>query len=110
MPELRSLDAKLAQAFRQDLEALQQSRWENRWGFGYGQEGKYAEVVDRPPHGTKGPPTGPIPLFFRDDDFKVHLANGAHWAAASELGAGPSGDLCRLVRQRFGGVIAIFDF
>jgi Tfp pilus assembly protein PilF len=54
--------------------------------------------------------TGPLPLFQRDDRFKVELPDGVRWATAADLGMGPVAELRRRVRDRFGGTIVCLDY
>jgi hypothetical protein len=108
--ELRAVDMNKARALLAEQEALKQNLWDNPWEKKYGEMGHYATAIDSMPASTGEPRTGPIPLFARQDNLRVQLAGGARWATEADLGSGPIGDLRRLVRQRFGGTIAVLDY
>jgi Flp pilus assembly protein TadD len=75
----------------------------------YTERGRYAQVIGWVPPQT--PPTaGPMPLFERDERFKVELPDGVRWATAADLGTGPVGDLRRRLRERFGAVVVPLDY
>jgi len=56
------------------------------------------------------PVGGTLPQCLPWDKFVVNLAPGARWAKPEDLGSGPTGDLRRLVRKRFGGTIVMLDY
>jgi tetratricopeptide (TPR) repeat protein len=70
---------------------------------------RYARVIGRLPDPAR-PRTGPLPLFQKDDSFKVELAKGARWATAEDFGKGPVADLRRAVRTRFGVTMVLLDY
>jgi hypothetical protein len=75
----------------------------------YTERGRYAQVIGWVP--PESPPAaGPLPLFERDERFKVELPEGVRWAAAADFGTGPVADLRRRVRERFGAVVVCLDY
>jgi tetratricopeptide (TPR) repeat protein len=87
----------------------------NRAGTGlptdikYGKMGHYAEVIGSFP-ASSTIPTGPIPLFLRNDKLRIKLAHNARWATAKDFGHGPVADLRRAARERFGGCMVSLDY
>lgn len=91
------------------FQRLKRGEWESHADKKYAEMGKYAEVIGRNPREPAAPP-GPLPIFIPDAKFQVQLAKHTRWATAKDFGNGPEGDLCRAVRKRFGGTIAVFDY
>jgi len=75
----------------------------------YTERGRYAQVIGWVPP-TSPPVAGPLPLFERDAQFQVELAEGVRWAVAADFGPGPVGDLRRRLRERFGAVVVALDY
>jgi Tfp pilus assembly protein PilF len=106
---LGATDPDRAKKFNQRFEGLQQLAVESIKDIRYGDMGKYAEVIGS--HSLQADnATGPIPLFFKDKDFQVHLAPGARWATAEDVRKGPEGELRAELRKRFGATLVVFDF
>jgi tetratricopeptide (TPR) repeat protein len=100
-----------ARQFIERLQALRQADWESSIDTRfYSDLGKYALVIGRAASAERAPPTGPIPIFAHDPTFRVQLAEGAHWATASDFGQGVLAELRAAVRQRFGGTIVVLDY
>jgi hypothetical protein len=76
----------------------------------YTKMGRYADVIGGPEAEAATIQTGPLPLFFQHDGFKVQLAPGARWARAEDFGKGAEADLRRAVCRRFGGTIVVLDY
>jgi Tfp pilus assembly protein PilF len=114
--DMRAINMDRARQFLAEQEDLKKAMWDNFWKDKYDVLGHYAQAIVHPlPVGAPaepatGPKTGPIPLFSPEEPSKVKLASGTRWASAADLGTGAVGDLHRLVRQRFGGTIAVFDY
>jgi hypothetical protein len=91
-----------------EFNALVQHPWQERTKDLYTEFGRYATAIGKPP--APPPAVGPLPLFQKDETFKVVLAGGARWAGPGDLGEGESGDLWRAVRDRFGGTLVPLDY
>jgi hypothetical protein len=76
----------------------------------YTKMGRYADVIGRPERTMQETATGPLPLFVKQDNFKVELAPEARWVNDDDLGKGPEADLRRAVRRRFGGTLVVLDY
>ncbi len=89
---------------------LAETNWANDALHQYGQMGRYAEPIGRPPSGPVAPKFGPLPFFWPDNPSQVRLRSGARWATAADFGADATGELRRAVRERFGGCIVSLDY
>jgi tetratricopeptide (TPR) repeat protein len=76
----------------------------------YGEVGKYATVLARPPGPPSEPLTGPVPLFRKHEEFQVKLAQGVRWATGADFEKGAAADFRRRVRDRFGATLVVLDF
>lgn len=108
-PLVRQDDPKKADELLQRFKDLVEARWTAQADIKYGEMGKYAEVIGRPPALT-GSPVGPLPALLAADDFAVKLAAQTRWATPDDFGPGPAGELRRLVRPRFGGTVVALDY
>jgi lipoprotein NlpI len=102
-------DPERSKKLGERFEALRQLAVDSIKDIRYGDMGKYAEVIGSHPLHAQNP-TGPLPLFFTDKGFQVHLAAGARWATAEDLRNGPEGELRAELRKRFGATLVVFDF
>ena len=102
-------DEKKSKELLDQFQLLKDAHWETDFGLVYTEQGRYADVIGRVPE-RKPPSFGPLPLFERDESFRVTLAEGTRWAKADDLGDGILGDLRRAVRERFGGTIVRLDY
>lgn len=106
---LRQDDPARSKALLEEHRALREAGWDNPSAIKYGEMGRHAEVLGLPPASPAGPRTGPLPLFQPDDQPAAPLPEGSRWAKAADLGQGPTGDLRRVLRARFGGVTLVLD-
>ena len=102
-------DEKKSKELLAEHKALIDANWESDYQLVYTEMGRYAEVIGHVPTADK-PAVGPLPLFERDDSFRVTLAEGTRWAKDDDLGAGVLGDLRRAARARFGGTLVRLDY
>jgi tetratricopeptide (TPR) repeat protein len=99
-----------AQATLDEFQAMTSADWATPVNEKYYTDrGRYARVIGAP-EGGPTPPTGPVPLFVRNDKLQVQLAPGARWATAADFGTGPVADLRAQVRKRFGAVMVALDY
>jgi hypothetical protein len=75
----------------------------------YGNNGRYAQVLDRHPLQDLMP-AGPLRTFRKHDGFRVQLAPGTRWATAEDLLRAPAGELRTELRKRVGATLVILDF
>jgi hypothetical protein len=75
----------------------------------YTDRGRYARLIGAP-EPTQPPAAGPLPPFRQDDKLQVQLASGTRWATTADFGSGPVAEVRKRVRQRFGGVMVVFDY
>lgn len=100
-----------AEALRAAAEALKHAKWADPTAGvdKYLDFGKYGEVIGRVPSNSPVR-TGPLPLFARDDKFKVRLAEGARWASTEDFKKAAHGNLRAAMRARFGAVMIGLDY
>jgi FG-GAP-like repeat/ASPIC and UnbV len=103
-------DEKERAALNAEFSELRAAFWERVYDVKYYCMGPYAEVIGRTPETHPRQPVGPIPAFQPWPQFHVTLADGARWAGPADFGQGPEGDLRRLVRERFGATMVLFDY
>ncbi|MBO0697981.1 MAG: VCBS repeat-containing protein [Zavarzinella sp.] len=103
-------EPKRRRELQADFERLHQAFWEKEYKERYYDMGPYAEVIGWTRESHPPQPTGPLPAFDPWEGFRVQLAPGSRWADAADLGEGPEGDLRRLVRERFGATLILFDY
>jgi hypothetical protein len=101
-----------ARKLEADWNALKTTNWlDPFWSDKrrYREFGRYAEAIGGPEQAT-APPTGPLPLFKRDERCEIRLADGARWATIEDLRQAPHGELRALIRAHFGGTIVVLDY
>jgi Tfp pilus assembly protein PilF len=86
----------------QRFQGLKDAEWGNPTAIRYGEMGKYAEVIGG--RGYSSGPRTPLPVMLPRLP-AVKLAAGTRWATDADLD-----ELRRLVRQRFGGTMVVFDY
>ncbi len=101
-------DDKKSKELLDGFQALAAANWQENYRLAYGEMGHYAEVVGR--NSTTQIPSGPLPIFERDQNFRIMLAEGARWAKPEDTESGVVGELRRAVRKRFGGTMVRLDF
>ena len=84
--------------------------WSNVMKVRYTEMGRYACAINPLAEFANAPENGPIPSFSSDSKMVVQLAPGARWARAEDFGKGPTADLQKVVRERFGAVIVGLDY
>ncbi|TMQ32425.1 MAG: tetratricopeptide repeat protein, partial [Planctomycetota bacterium] len=110
--EMRSQDMAKAKEILDEQIALKESL--NYTGpqkdIRYSEMGQYADVIGRAPPSLAAEQRSPLPLFAKHDGLRVKLRSGARWAAAADFGKGPTADLRRRIRDRFGAVMVALDY
>jgi tetratricopeptide (TPR) repeat protein len=96
--------------FQAEFEQLRQAFWEREYKERYYDMGPYAEVIGRSRDDQTRLPAGPIPAFDAWEQFQVVLAPNTKWASPADFGVGPESELQRLVRDRFGATMVLFDY
>ncbi len=92
---LRRNDAKAAERFLAEHEALNAAQWQNVVDVKYSQMGPYAEAIGRTGDPLASPRTGPLPLFQPSKSWEVKLVPGARWARADDFGKDAVGEVRR---------------
>jgi tetratricopeptide (TPR) repeat protein len=105
-----SRDAKQREQLLKEFDRLRQAFWETEYKERYYDMGPYAEVIGHTAESHPPQPAGPLPAFDLWERLRVQLAPGSRWADARDLGDGAAGDLRRLVRERFGATLVLFDY
>ncbi len=96
-------DAEKSKRLLAEHKALIEAKWESEYRIAYTEMGHYAEVLGRV--AASGPPAiGPLPMFERDQSFRVKLAEGARWSK------GASNPLLQAIVQRFGRTMVLLDY
>lgn len=103
-------DAKARRAYLAENENLAKAFWERQFDIKYYLMGPYGEVVGRTKETHPPQAVGPLPTFVPTEGLTIQLAPGARWATAADLGQGPTGDLMRQLRSRFGATLVLFDY
>jgi tetratricopeptide (TPR) repeat protein len=107
----QELKPKEAEAFMERLQALRRADWESPIDTRfYSDLGKYARVIGSGPSVSFAQRVGPVPVFARDENFRVELGEGARWAAVKDFGPGDVAELRAVVRKRFGAVLVALDY
>ncbi|HEV8063113.1 MAG TPA: FG-GAP-like repeat-containing protein [Gemmataceae bacterium] len=101
-------DDKLSKELLDEFQALAAANWQEAHQLAYTEMGRYAEVIGRDT--VEKASVGPMPLFERDQSFRVTLAEGSRWAKAEDFENGVVGELRRRVRERFGAIMVRLDY
>jgi tetratricopeptide (TPR) repeat protein len=110
--DLRQKDMEKAKAKLQELQELQEkAKWHEgpKTDVRYSEMGTYGQVIAGPGR-PMSPPSGPLPLFAKNDKLQIKLRPGARWAKSADFGDDPIGQLRSRVRGRFGAVLVLLDY
>ncbi|MCU0705558.1 MAG: FG-GAP-like repeat-containing protein [Fimbriiglobus sp.] len=101
---LRDSDPKRSEEMRMEHEMLSAADRFTESRIVYGEMGKYADVIGRDPATAGKPITAALPAF-DPAAVSVTLPDGVRWATTDDLDP-----LRRAARERFGGVVVVFDY
>jgi FG-GAP-like repeat/Tetratricopeptide repeat/ASPIC and UnbV len=101
-------DDKRSKELLEEFQALVSADWQENYRLAYTEMGRHAEVIGTNANGPIR--SAPLPLFERDQAFRVTLADDTRWAKEQDLEAGAVGELRRRVRERFGATMVRLDF
>src|SRR5262249_27701097 len=98
-----------ARKLLQEHEDFKEAFWHDPTDFKYTEAGRYCLAIGQAAECSFAG-NALLPLFARNGQFQVRLADGARWATADDFGKGPLADLRRAIRKRFGAVLVVLDY